>query len=173
MIRTLFTNLLLTAALAAEPNPPSWDTNSVKIFSPSDTDCQSRIDDVWHEMGGECNHGQWSDSRYALMFKPGSHACNVNVGYYTQVIGLGTTPSDTVLANLYSPDGCGNALCNFWRSVENIEVNGQGNVPWHVSQAAPMRRTRIVGDITLGQGYSSGGYLANSEVTGTIYAASQ
>ena len=36
-----------------------------------------------------------------------------------------------------------------------------------------MRRTRIVGDITLGKGYSSGGYLANSEVTGTIYANSQ
>jgi len=36
-----------------------------------------------------------------------------------------------------------------------------------------MRRTRIVGDITLGQGYASGGFLANSEVTGTIHAGSQ
>ena len=36
-----------------------------------------------------------------------------------------------------------------------------------------MRRTRIVGDITLGEGWSSGGYLANSEVTGTIHANSQ
>ena len=36
-----------------------------------------------------------------------------------------------------------------------------------------MRRTRVVGDITLGQGWSSGGYMANSEVTGTMYAGSQ
>lgn len=36
-----------------------------------------------------------------------------------------------------------------------------------------MRRTRVVGDITLGTGFSSGGFLANSEVTGTLYAGSQ
>jgi hypothetical protein len=121
-----------------------------------------------------CDHGQWSDSRYALFFKPGYHNCDVNVGYYTQVVGLGTEPHDTILKNIYSPDSCGNALDNFWRGVENIEVgHDQNNVMWHVSQAAPMRRTRVVGDITLGQGYASGGYLANSEVTGTIHAASQ
>ena len=171
---TSFTSLLLTAVLAAEPNPPNWDTNRVRVFSPGDSDCQSRVDEVWHEMGGYCNHGQWSDSRYALMFKPGSHACNVNVGFYTTVIGLGDSPTDTVLANLYSPDGCGNALCNFWRSVENVEFgHQQSNVPWHISQAAPMRRAKCVSDITLGTGWSSGGYMSNTEVSGTIYAGSQ
>ena len=35
-----------------------------------------------------------------------------------------------------------------------------------------MRRTRIVADVTLGTGWSSGGYLGNSEITGTIYAGS-
>jgi len=127
-------------------------------------------------MGGQssCDNGQFSNSRYALFFKPGNHNCNVNVGFYTQVLGLGTTPSSTVLANLYSPDSCGNALDNFWRGVENVEIgHAQTNVPWHVSQAAPMRRTRVVGDITLGTGWSSGGFMANSEVTGTIYAGSQ
>jgi len=124
--------------------------------------------------GATCGNGQWSDSRYALLFKPGHHACNVNIGYYTQLLGLGNTPNDTVIDNLYSPDTCGNALCNFWRGVENAEFgHAQTNVMWHVSQAAPMRRTRIVGDITLGTGWSSGGYLSNSEVTGTIYAGSQ
>ena len=160
---TSFTSLLLTAVLAAEPNPPNWDTNRVRVFSPGDSDCQSRVDEVWHEMGGYCNNGQWSDSRYALMFKPGSHACNVNVGYYTTVMGLGNLPTDTILANLYSPDGCGNALDNFWRSVENIEFGyEQSNVPWHISQAAPMRRAMCLSDITLGDGYSSGGYMSNT-----------
>ena len=51
------TSLLLTAVLAAEPNPPNWDTNRVRIFSPGDSDCQSRVDEVWHEMGGYCNNG--------------------------------------------------------------------------------------------------------------------
>jgi len=68
------------------------------------------------------------------MFKPGNYACNVNVGYYTQVIGLGDSPSDTILANLYASDDCGTALNNFWRGVENVEVgHGQNNVMWHVS----------------------------------------
>jgi hypothetical protein len=79
-----------------------------------------------------------------------------------------------VIANLYVPDDCGDALCNFWRGVENAEFgHAQSEVMWHVSQAAPMRRTRIVGDITLGIGWSSGGYMGNTEVTGNINAYSQ
>ena len=79
-----------------------------------------------------------------------------------------------MIANLYVPDDCGDALCNFWRGVENAEFgHAQSDVMWHVSQAAPMRRTRIVGDITLGIGWSSGGYIGNTEVTGNINAYSQ
>ena len=171
---TTFTSLLLTAALAAEPNPPQWDENRVRIFSPGDSDCQSRVDEVWHEMGGYCDHGQWSDSRYALMFKPGNHQCNVNVGYYTTVIGLGSLPTDTTLSALYSPDGCNAATANFWRSVDNVQFGfQQSNVPWHVSQAAPMRRANCVTDITLGTGNSSGGFIANSQFGKTLYAGSQ
>ncbi len=47
---------------------------------------------------------------------------------------------------------------------------------WAVSQAAPMRRVDIRGDLTVfGQmgEYASGGYLANSRVTGTIQTGSQ
>jgi len=144
------------------------------IFDPSDTDCQSRVDTVWYEMGNEpCDNGQWSDSRYALMFKPGYYDCYVNVGYYTQVLGLGAEPTDTSLVALFCPDSCGQALDNFWRGVENIQLNNyQGLVMWHVSQAAPMRRAYINGDIELGIGYASGGYLANSYVTGEIRAYS-
>jgi hypothetical protein len=35
-----------------------------------------------------------------------------------------------------------------------------------------MRRVHIDGDMQLGQGYSSGGFLADAWVSGTIYAAS-
>ena len=182
-MRTTFASGLLAAVVTAqtgEPNPPTWDSDRVLVFDPSDTDCQERVDAIWTEMGeggdsaSTCDHGQWSDSRYALLFKPGNYTCDVNIGYYTQLLGLGATPSDTIISSLSSPDNCNIALNNFWRGVENVELgHEQTNVQWHVSQAAPMRRTRIVGDLTLGEGWSSGGYLANSEVTGTIYAGSQ
>ena len=55
-----------------------------------------------------------------MMFKPGQHACNVNINYYTSVIGLGDLPTDTTLANLYVPDHDGAATANFWRSIDNI-----------------------------------------------------
>jgi len=152
MKASFISGLLAAVAFASEPNPPNWDTSKVLIFSPGDADCQSRVDAVWFEMGYEpCDNGQWSDSRYVLMFKPGSHNCNVNVGYYTQILGLGASPVDTVLANLYCPDSCGIALDNFWRGVENVEMgHGQSSVMWHVSQAAPMRRVNVVGDMELG-----------------------
>ena len=124
-------------------------------------------------MGGADDNGQWSNSRYALLFKAGFHNCKVNVGYYTQVMGLGRDPTLTEIRELGSPDGCGNSLCNFWRSVENIHTGYHGTVQWHVSQAAPMRRVQIEGNMQLGQGYASGGYLANSNVKGQINGASQ
>jgi hypothetical protein len=69
------------------------------------------------------------------MFKRGTHAVNVKVGFYTQVIGLGDSPLDTTLQNLESPNGDTNyeigALDNFWRSVENLQVNNK--TVWAVS----------------------------------------
>jgi len=85
------------------------------------------------------------------MFMPGYHSCDVNVGYYTEIRGLDVAPTGTVIKNLWSSDSCGNALCNFWRAVENVQLgNDSGTVSWHVSQAAPMRRTYVKGNITLG-----------------------
>ena len=129
-----FAFALIAAFVAAnEPNPPTWDTRYVKI-NPD----QNAIDAVWHENGGinNGNHGQWSSHRYALMFTQGHHQVNVNVGFYTQVLGLGATPTDTTLANFWSPNNSSTALCNFWRGVENIGLGNEpkyGNTLWAVS----------------------------------------
>jgi hypothetical protein len=55
-----------------------------------------------------------------------------------------------------------------------------GTNRWAVSQAAPMRRVHIRGNLHLGpsnqgngQGYASGGYLADSKVDGSISSGSQ
>ena len=140
---------------AAEPNPPNWDTSAVKIIDPSDgAASQKLVDDIYTEMGGWDKwplKGHWSPNRYALMFKPGKHQTKVNVGFYTQVIGLGESPTDTTIANLTSPNGWKEynigALCNFWRGAENIEVDS--SMDWAVSQAVSMRRCQINGNLNL------------------------
>ena len=124
--------LLALAAHAAEPNPPNWATKWVKFIDPNDArGGQTTINDVWFENGGSnpTDHGQWSSSRYALMMKPGYHQVELNLGYYTQVVGLGRYPTDTRIRNFWSPNGSTDphhgALCNFWRGVENVQLNNQ------------------------------------------------
>ncbi|WP_125774635.1 adenylyl cyclase [Antribacter gilvus] len=87
------------------------------------------------------------------------------------------------------------SLTRFWRSMSNLAINpiqrplpDDATLPfpsqladphqmrWAVSQAAPMRRVEIRGDLTVfgrfGE-YASGGYLANSRVTGRLVTGSQ
>lgn len=121
---------------------------------------------------------EFGNHRYALMFKPGKYQLDVKVGYYMSIIGLGESPNDVVINGLLISKGekNGNVTCNFWRSVENLTIappNGALNI-WGVSQAAPMRRVHIKGDIQLhDQGWASGGFLADSKVDDTIYAGGQ
>ena len=62
-------------------------------------------------------------------------------------------------------------MCTFWRSAENFETSG---ITWAVSQASPLRRAVINGDIKLSEaGYSSGGYVSDVIVNGNIDIGSQ
>ncbi|WP_285105818.1 adenylyl cyclase [Promicromonospora sp. MEB111] len=96
-----------------------------------------------------------------------------------------------------SPWACGDpgSLTRFWRSMSNLAFNpiqrpvgDDAALPypagvaephqmrWAVSQAAPMRRVDIRGNLTVFGRYgefASGGYLANSRVSGTIATGSQ
>src|SRR6202030_1675834 len=70
------------------------------------------------------------------------------------------------------------ALDNFWRSLSNVTINvtpgtgcQQGTEFWAVSQAAPLRRVHINGNLFLfdycsNPGYSSGGFIGDSQFTG-------
>ena len=164
---------------------------NVKIFDPSmpSSDIQNTVDSVFSKM--ETN--QFGNERYAFLFKPGSYNVNVNVGFFTSVLGLGKTP-DAV--NITGAVRCeadwmgGNATCNFWRSVENVAVTPTyssnnlapaGTLTWAVSQAAPMRRVHIKGGLSLwdplGTNYdgawSSGGFIADSKIDNSITSGSQ
>jgi hypothetical protein len=173
---------------------PDFGPNVV-VFDPSmsTSQIQTTVDaiatqQVDNEMGSQ---------RYALLFEPGTYGTAANplivqVGYYTDVAGLGASPTDVVInghVDVYNrcltPDNC-IALNNFWRSLSNLTVNVTGLADcrssgdfWAVSQAAPMRRVEITGGnltlmdyCTAGPQYASGGFIADSK-TGFIINGSQ
>ncbi len=164
---------------------------NVKIFDPSmsSASIQNTVDNVFNQM--ETN--QFGDERYALLFKPGSYNVNVNVGFYTSVMGLGKTPDDVNITGAVRSEADwmgGNATCNFWRTAENFAVTPTysssnvapaGTLTWAVSQAAPMRRVHVKGGMSLwdplGTNYdyawSSGGFIADSKIDGAISSGSQ
>ncbi len=147
------------------------------LVAPTDdmASVQACIDER-HARLEKADSGQFSDERFAIYFFPGEYDLNVKVGYYTTVAGLGRTPDDVKVRSLSVSSEVlpkNNATCTFWRSAENLTV--KGDVRWAVSQATSLRRMRIEGDLFLsnGDGWSSGGFLADSEVTGTVYPGSQ
>src|SRR4030042_2146193 len=95
-----------------------------------------------------------------------------------EVLGLGESPEDVVINGaVRSNTTHGNSvLTNFWRAVENLTVipAADSTMVWGVSQAAPLRRVYIKGNLQLfDKGYASGGFLADSKVEGTITSGPQ
>ncbi|HEX2356493.1 MAG TPA: adenylyl cyclase, partial [Micromonosporaceae bacterium] len=201
----LVTGLSGTGTAAAAPPPTTSATDpdlgpNVIVFDPGMPvgEIQATVDaiharQVDNEMGTE---------RYALLFKPGVYGTDadplqMNVGYYTEVAGLGASPADVVIngkIEVYNrclaDGGTSNclALVNFWRTLSNltIEVNSAGQDGcrasanfWAVSQAVSMRRVTVTGAnlslmdyCTAGPQWASGGYLADSR-TGFVINGSQ
>src|SRR6185312_6856078 len=138
---------------------------NVYVFTPDMP--QSQIQSTVDAIAAQQVPNQFGTQRYALLFEPGTYGTTANplrfqVGYYTEVAGLGQTPGDVVIngsADVYNqcfaPDNC-IALDNFWRSLSNLTINtagGQGcqtNTEfWAVSQAATMRRVSVNGLVSL------------------------
>ena len=182
-------------AAADEPNPPRWPS-SVRVFAPGDTDIQATVNAAFAVNGGHDppNHGEFSDVRFAFLFKPGEYTEDVPVGYYTQVVGLGATPDDVVFTGAKgvfceegSYDFTSGALTTFWRAAENFRSKatntwwkGAAGMLWAVSQAAPLRRIHVDGNLYLWQytngpaaGFASGGFLANAQLDGDLSFGSQ
>jgi hypothetical protein len=137
-------------------------------------DVQRTIDSIFAPLGRKSGH--FSNKRYALMFKPGRYKLDIQVGYFMQIVGLGASPDDVVIegfvrSNSFYPSG--KVLINFWRSVENLTIVptlDSTNV-WGVSQAAPMRRVHVKGNLKIHDDlYASGGFIADSKIDGTIDA---
>ncbi|MFE0461636.1 ricin-type beta-trefoil lectin domain protein [Kitasatospora sp. NPDC058965] len=164
-----------TLPTATAPNNPFGP--NVLVFDPSQSTAaiQSQLDQIDNQQ----QSNQFGANRYAVLFKPGSYNVNLNVGYYTQVLGLGQSPDDTTITGGLNSDAQwngGNATENFWRGAENLAVApASGTTKWAVSQASPMRRTHLRGNLVLDDngGWSSGGFLGDAKVDGQVNSGSQ
>eukprot|EP00927_Polykrikos_kofoidii_P072722 TRINITY_DN68806_c0_g1_i1.p1 TRINITY_DN68806_c0_g1~~TRINITY_DN68806_c0_g1_i1.p1 ORF type:complete len:590 (+),score=78.93 TRINITY_DN68806_c0_g1_i1:53-1771(+) len=160
--------LLLGALLAkSEPNPPTWPA-TVHVFGPDSGNIADTVQDLY------ARQDLYDTRRAALLFKPGVYDTDIPVGYYTSVHGLGSSPQDVTFAG---HDGiheaeAGNNLIKFWRSAENLVSRpASGRMVWSVSQAAPLRRMVVDGDLVFGteaDTQGSGGYVGNLKVTGQV-----
>jgi hypothetical protein len=174
-IPLLLLTLATAARVAAQSPAPDFGPN-VTIFDPATpaAKIQSTLDSIFASQ--ETN--QFGPARYALFFKPGKYHVDARIGFYTQVSGLGLSPNDVVINGGIRANARwrkGNATLNFWRDVENMSIVPAGGFDrWAVSQAAPMRRMHIRGDLVLDDGgWSSGGFLADSKVDGQVRSGSQ
>ncbi|MGZ3554966.1 MAG: coagulation factor 5/8 type domain-containing protein [Gemmatimonadaceae bacterium] len=177
-IHILFLAVATTARVAAQSprTTPDFGPN-VTIFDAATPGAkiQARLDSIFASQ----ETSEFGAARYAILFKPGKYDVDARIGFYTQVSGLGLSPDDVVINGGMRADARwrknGNATLNFWRDVENMSIVPAGGFDrWAVSQAAPMRRMHIRGDLVLDDGgWSSGGFLADSKVDGEVRSGSQ
>jgi len=175
------------ATVLASPSQPNFGS-SVYIFDP--TMPQSQIQATVNAIASQQVPNQFGTQRYALLFEPGTYGSSTNplnfqVGYYTEVAGLGLSPNDVVInGSVYARNQCFSGQCtalvNFWRSLSNLTINvttpGFGCYSgefWPVSQAAPMRRVHVNGFVTLMDyctqpSFASGGFIADSEFENSV-----
>ena len=121
---------------------------------------------------------QFGRERYAILFKPGTYQAEIKVGFYTHFAGLGRSPEDVTVngglrTEAFEPNT--NVTQNFWRTCENFTVKpASKSIVWAVSQAAPMRRMHLMGDMRLFiGGWASGGFLADTKIDGKVVSGSQ
>ncbi|MFH8252518.1 adenylyl cyclase [Microbacterium sp. B2969] len=186
---------------AVDPTNPDFGPN-VTIFSPQTPldQIQSTLDDLADQQ----RDAEMTSARHAVYFLPGQYGAagtplQFEVGYYTEVAGLGASPGDVTIrgaAEVYNRclenNGTSNclALVNFWRTLANLTVDidksGQDGCRasanfWAVSQAVSLRRVQFTGGTnvslmdycTAGPQYASGGYIGDSKLPFTINGSQQ
>jgi hypothetical protein len=177
--------------------PPTGGSlgSNVYVFTPSMS--QSSIQSQLNTISSAQVSNQFGTQRYALLFEPGTYGSTADpltftVGFYTEVAGLGQNPSAvTINGTIDSYNQCSGTTCNatdnFWRSISNLTINVTGQTGcetgddfWAVSQASPLRRVNINGNLSLmdycngSPDYASGGFIADSRFNGgTITNGSQ
>ena len=123
----------------------------------------------------------FDEVRRAVYFLPGTYGTdsksfiNSEVGFMMTAQGLGASPDDvTINGNLRVGAKGTNALATFWRSLANVKINpietdeDANTIRWSTSQASPVRRVHVEGNLDLSGGQSFGNFMANSRVSGEV-----
>ncbi|MFI2752172.1 adenylyl cyclase [Cellulomonas sp. P22] len=205
---TLVLSAALTATATAGTRPGTGHGSGrpdlgpdVVVFDPSMpvSEIQATVDAI----NSQQIDAEMGTARKALLFLPGEYGTaeqplQIKVGYYTELAGLGASPTDVVIngkIEVYNrcleDDGTSNclALVNFWRTLSNLtlNINGAGQDGcratanfWAVSQAVSMRRLNVTGGTlslmdycTAGPQYASGGYIADSKAGAVVNGSQQ
>ena len=213
LVSVIATLALLVGLLAAapasavpsapqKPGPVAPDFGpNVTIFSPTDplTQIQAKLD----ALATQQRDAEMSAARYAVYFLPGTYGTaeqplQFQVGYNTEVAGLGANPDDVtingkieVYNRCLADNGASNciALVNFWRTLANLKLQvnplGQDGCRssanfWAVSQAVSLRRVHVTGGTlslmdycTAGPQYASGGFIADSSLPTVVNGSQQ
>ena len=176
-LATALTGPVMMAAVSAHAQAkPDLGANAL-VFDASmpSAEIQAQIDKVYAIQ----QKSEFGPARYALLFLPGKYHVNVPVGFYTQVLGLGASPEAVEIDGDVHADASlsrNNATCTFWRAAEGFSViPAGGTMQWAVSQAAPLRRLHVRGNLVLSQnhGWASGGWMADTLVDGNVDSGSQ
>ena len=138
-------------ALQPAAGVPDFGPN-VKIFDPSmsTSEIQAAVDAIAAAAGREPvrHRSATRCSSSPAPTAPPTDPLNFQVGYYTEVAGLGaladrrrrSTARSTSTTSASAPDDC-IALVNFWRSLSNLTINVAGQGP-AASPASSGRRRR-------------------------------
>lgn len=169
LLPILFLLLFTIHLFSIEPNPPTWPA-SVTICDPANQAAtNATITSVFTTNGGPGYNGQFTGVPHAFLFMPGNHnTIDAPVGYYTSIIGLGESPTDTTIQNVHQSETStpGNAIQvtqTFWRSAENF-TQGQDSMTWAVSQSAPLRSVHVKElNLSINGSQSSGGFFSNCQ----------
>ncbi len=176
VINAIVAALLVCPAILAMAATPDLGPN-VLIFNPSmaSSTMQRQIDAIYTTQ----QRNEFGSQRNALLFLPGDYKLDIPVGFYTQVIGLGASPDGVhIVGNVHADASApnNNATTTFWRGIEGFSISPAGGaMQWAVSQAAPLRRMHIRGDIVLHQhsGWASGGWMSDALIDGKVDAGPQ
>jgi len=151
--------------------------SNVLIFDPTmpQAAIQQQIDKIYALE----RRNEFGPERYALLFLPGEYHVDVPVGFYTEAMGLGSSPDAVhIIGNVHadaSHDN-NNATTTFWRAAEGFSITPTGGtMQWAVSQAVPLRRMHVRGNLVLHQhrGWASGGWMSDTLVDGNVDSGSQ
>ena len=181
--------LALAPMVGAQGGPiPDFGPN-VTVMNPSMSvqDINARLRSLATRSTG------FDEVRNAVLFMPGTYGSpagqdtpttatgiiDAPVGFMETLQGLGADPGEvTINGNLRVGEAGRVALATFWRSLANVLINpieadeAPHTLRWNTSQACPLRRVDITGNLDLAGGVAGGNLIANSRIAGIVTAGS-